>query len=103
MALLRKGREEGCGGRPILGGWAAAPGRAIRRRRSGRATAGTSIRCMARASNSPEVLVIGAGIIGLTVAWRAGAQGMSVTVLERGLAGGGTSRVAAGMLAPVSE
>jgi glycine oxidase len=58
---------------------------------------------MAGTSDSPDVLVVGAGIIGLAVAWRARRQGMRVTVLERGLAGGGTSRVAAGMLAPVSE
>jgi glycine oxidase len=49
------------------------------------------------------VIVVGGGIIGLAVAWRAQARGMSVTVLERDLAGAGTSRVAAGMLAPVAE
>src|SRR5438128_3689415 len=51
----------------------------------------------------PDVIVIGAGMIGLAVAWRARREGMSVTVLEREAAGSGTSRVAAGMLAPVSE
>ena len=51
----------------------------------------------------PDLIVIGGGIIGLAVAWRARERGMSVTVLERDRAGGGTSRVAAGMLAPVSE
>jgi glycine oxidase len=50
-----------------------------------------------------EVLVVGGGIIGLAVAWRASERGMSVTVLERETTGGGTSRVAAGMLAPVAE
>jgi len=49
------------------------------------------------------VLVIGGGAIGLSIAWRARERGMSVTVAERGELGGGTSRVAAGMLAPVAE
>jgi glycine oxidase len=42
-------------------------------------------------------------VIGLAVAWRAARLGMSVVVLERGEPGHGTSRVAAGMIAPVSE
>jgi glycine oxidase len=37
------------------------------------------------------------------VAWRARARGLSVLVLDRGEPGAGTSRVAAGMLAPVAE
>jgi glycine oxidase len=37
------------------------------------------------------------------VAWRARARGLAVVVLERGDFGAGTSRVAAGMLAPVAE
>jgi glycine oxidase len=51
-----------------------------------------------------DVAVIGGGIVGLSVAWRAAGRGMSVVLLERGTIGtGGASRVAAGMLAPVSE
>jgi glycine oxidase len=50
-----------------------------------------------------DVLVVGGGIIGLAVAWRARRRGMSVTVLERGECGQATSRIAAGMLAPVME
>lgn len=42
-------------------------------------------------------------MIGLSVAWRARERGMSVTVIERDQIGGGASRVAAGMLAPVAE
>jgi len=54
--------------------------------------------------NQPaDVLVIGGGIIGLAVAWRARRWGMSVTVLERDATGCATSHVAAGMLAPVAE
>jgi glycine oxidase len=52
---------------------------------------------------SPDVVVIGGGVIGLAVAWRAAQAGLSVTVLERGRPGGETSHVAAGMLAPISE
>jgi glycine oxidase len=42
-------------------------------------------------------------VIGLSVAWRAAQRGLHVVVLERDEVGAGTSRVAAGMLAPVSE
>ncbi len=52
---------------------------------------------------APGVLVIGGGAIGLAIAWRACARGLSVTVLDRGAFGEGASRVAAGMLAPVTE
>jgi glycine oxidase len=50
-----------------------------------------------------DVAVIGGGIEGLAVAWRAAQRGLSVTLLERERVGCGASRVAAGMLAPVSE
>ena len=50
-----------------------------------------------------DVAVIGGGAIGLSVAWRAAQRGLRTVVLERGTPGGGTSRVAAGMLAPVAE
>jgi glycine oxidase len=53
--------------------------------------------------NRADLLVIGGGVIGLSIAWRARERGMSVTLLERDTVGGGTSRVAAGMLAPVAE
>ncbi|MEA2197170.1 MAG: glycine oxidase [Solirubrobacteraceae bacterium] len=52
---------------------------------------------------SRDVVVIGGGVIGLAVAWRAAQAGLSVTVLERGQPGAETSHVAAGMLAPISE
>jgi glycine oxidase len=58
---------------------------------------------MANLSGSRDVLVIGGGVIGLSLAWRARERGMSVTVLERDTLGSGTSQVAAGMLAPVAE
>jgi glycine oxidase len=52
---------------------------------------------------APDVAVIGGGVIGLSIAWRAALRGMTVTVFDRGALGDGASRVAAGMLAPVSE
>jgi glycine oxidase len=58
---------------------------------------------MSSSASSPDVVVVGGGIIGLAVAWRARERGMSVMVLEREVTGRGTSYVAAGMLAPVSE
>jgi glycine oxidase len=50
-----------------------------------------------------DVLVVGGGVIGLNCAWRLAQRGARVAVLERDLVGGGASRVAAGMLAPVGE
>ena len=52
---------------------------------------------------SCDVAVIGGGVIGLAVAWRAAQRGLAVCVLESGELGAGASRVAAGMLAPVTE
>lgn len=49
-----------------------------------------------------NVVVVGGGVIGLSVAWRAAGRGMTVTVFDPQL-GGGASGVAAGMLAPVTE
>ena len=50
-----------------------------------------------------DVAVIGGGAIGLAVAWRAAQRGLRTVVLDRGELGAGASRVAAGMLAPVTE
>jgi glycine oxidase len=51
-----------------------------------------------------DAVVIGAGLIGLACAWRARERGLSVLVLDRAPSvGAGTSDVAAGMLAPVTE
>jgi glycine oxidase len=49
------------------------------------------------------VAVAGGGAIGLAVAWRAAGRGLRVVVLERDELGAGTSAVAAGMLAPITE
>jgi glycine oxidase len=58
---------------------------------------------ISNAARSVDVIVVGGGVIGLTLAWRAREKGLSVTVLERGEIGMGASHVAAGMLAPVAE
>ncbi|HEX3692899.1 MAG TPA: glycine oxidase ThiO [Solirubrobacteraceae bacterium] len=50
-----------------------------------------------------DVAIVGGGIVGLSVAWRAAQAGRSVAVLEREELGCGATHVAAGMLAPVSE
>jgi glycine oxidase len=51
---------------------------------------------------SAELLVLGAGVIGLSCAWRAAQSGLRVTVLDPTPASG-ASWVAGGMLAPVTE
>jgi glycine oxidase len=59
---------------------------------------------LAKHSSTFDVAVIGGGVIGLAVAWRAAQRGLDVVVLERAhRPGRGTSHIAAGMLAPVSE
>src|SRR5207302_1595880 len=50
-----------------------------------------------------DVVVVGAGIVGLACAWRAAQAGLSVLVVERDEPGGAASAAAAGMLAPVTE
>ncbi len=50
-----------------------------------------------------DVAVVGGGAIGLAIAWRAAQRGMRVGVFERDEFGAGSSRVAAGMIAPISE
>ncbi len=50
-----------------------------------------------------DVIVVGAGVIGLACGWRCAQRGLSVKVIERDHPGAGASNVAAGMLAPVGE
>ena len=57
----------------------------------------------ARHLAKPDVAIIGAGVIGLGIAWRLAARGASVKVFDRGAAGAGASHAAAGMLAACSE
>ena len=50
-----------------------------------------------------RVAIIGAGVVGLGIAWRLAARGVSVEVFDRGRAGAGASHAAAGMLAACCE
>jgi glycine oxidase len=49
------------------------------------------------------VAVVGAGVIGLSCAWRAAQRGLDVVVLDGASPAAGATGVAAGMLAPVGE
>lgn len=49
-----------------------------------------------------DVVVVGSGLIGLTIAWRAAEAGLGVTLIDPAPVSG-ASAVAAGMLAPVNE
>ncbi|HEY1260830.1 MAG TPA: glycine oxidase ThiO [Stellaceae bacterium] len=51
----------------------------------------------------PNTVVIGAGVIGLGIAWRLAQAGCPVAVYDRGRAGRGASWAAAGMLAAAAE
>jgi glycine oxidase len=50
-----------------------------------------------------NLVVVGGGVVGLSVAWEACRHGLRPLVLERDEPGSGATHVAAGMLAPVSE
>ncbi len=56
----------------------------------------------ASSAGRPDVVVVGAGLIGLASAWRLAQAGLRVTVCDPA-PGRRTSSVAAGMLAPVTE
>ena len=58
---------------------------------------------LARSVKQPNVVVIGAGVIGLGIAWRLAARGVPVAVFDKGEAGAGASHAAAGMLAACCE
>ena len=51
----------------------------------------------------PDAIVIGAGIVGASIAWRLAQAGRSVTLLDAGELGGEASWAGAGMLAPGGE
>lgn len=53
-------------------------------------------------SSVEQVVVVGGGVIGLSVAWQCAKRGLDVTVVDPA-PGSGASYAAAGMLAPVTE
>jgi glycine oxidase len=50
-----------------------------------------------------DIAVVGAGVIGLSIAWRLAQRGLSVAVFDRAAAGTGSSLAATGMLAAAAE
>lgn len=58
---------------------------------------------MGTTENGADLVVIGAGVVGLSIAWRACRRGMRTVVLEAGEVAHGASRHAAGMIAPAGE
>jgi len=50
-----------------------------------------------------DVLIVGAGVIGISIAERLAAEGLRIRVLDGQGVGNGASGAAAGMLAPISE
>lgn len=58
---------------------------------------------MTTPSPSLRIVVVGGGIVGLSIAWRLARGGAAVQLLERGTVASEATRVAAGMLAPISE
>ena len=84
-----KARQRRIGARPRLC-WAASP--------RGRFT-GTAGLTRAR----PSIAVAGAGIIGLSIAWRLAQRGFSVSVYDQGSVGAEASWAGAGMLSPGGE
>jgi glycine oxidase len=54
-------------------------------------------------SQPPTTVIIGAGVMGLGIAWRLSQRGAPVTVFEQNVTGRGASHAAAGMLATCVE
>ena len=50
-----------------------------------------------------KIVIIGAGVAGLSIGWRLAQAGQQVTILERAQPGSGATRAAAGMIAVTAE
>ncbi len=74
-----------------------------RRPGEGAPTADSAVGEVADVPSSVDVAVIGAGVIGLSIAWRLALRGLAVAVFERATAGAGASLAATGMLAAAAE
>ena len=55
-----------------------------------------------RSKTSPEVIVVGGGVIGTAIAYAFARRGISCLVLEQGIIGQGTSEASAGIVSPPS-
>ena len=56
-----------------------------------------------RLVDNSDIIIVGAGVVGLGIAWRLAQRGARVRVFDRGAAGSGASHAAAGMLAACAE
>jgi glycine oxidase len=63
----------------------------------------TSSRALEHLAGSPDVIVVGAGLIGSAIAWLLARAGRSVCLIDAGTLGGEASGAGAGMLAPGGE
>ncbi len=66
----------------------------------------TALKCtimMLEPQKATDYIIIGAGVIGLSVAWRLARRGANVTLVERGEIARESSWAAAGMLSPFGE
>jgi glycine oxidase len=50
-----------------------------------------------------KIIIVGAGIAGLSIGWRLAQSGVDVTIIERAQPGTGATIASAGMLAPMAE
>lgn len=56
-----------------------------------------------KAHTNPRVIIVGGGVIGLSIGWHLAKAGCGVSIYERDCAGRSASWSAAGMLAPLAE
>jgi glycine oxidase len=56
-----------------------------------------------RAFEAMKVLIVGAGVARLAIGWRLADAGLTVEIVERGIAGRGATWASAGMIAPGAE